>query len=53
MGEERLSSLTLAYIYSDSYDIDSIAAYVLQDFFLAARKTCCTVASGPVLPKNN
>jgi hypothetical protein len=45
MGEERLSSLTLAYIYSDSFDIQSIAADVLQDFFLTSRKTCCTTAT--------
>ena len=45
MGDERLSSLTLAYIYSDSFDIDSIAADVLQDLVPATGKTCCTVAS--------
>lgn len=44
MGEERLSSLTLAYIYSDSFDMNSIATDVLQDFFLTTRKTCCTAA---------
>jgi hypothetical protein len=45
MGEERLTSLTLANIYSDSFDMQSIATEVLQDFFLTARKTCCAAAT--------
>jgi Domain of unknown function (DUF4371)/hAT family C-terminal dimerisation region len=45
MGEERLTSLTLAYIYSDTFDMQSIATEVLQDFFLKARKTCCAAAT--------
>jgi hypothetical protein len=45
MGEERLTSLTLAYIYSDSFDMQSIATEVLQDFLLTARKTCCAAAT--------
>lgn len=46
MGEERLTSLTLAYIYSDSFDIQSIATDVLRDFFLSTtRKNCCTAVS--------
>jgi hypothetical protein len=45
MGEERLTSLTLAYTYSDSSDKQSIATEVLQDFFLTAHKTCCVAAT--------
>jgi hypothetical protein len=45
MGEERLTSLTLTYIYSDTFDMQSIATKVLQDFFLTARKTCCAAAT--------
>jgi hypothetical protein len=41
IGEERLSSLTLANIYNDSFDMQSTATVELQDFFLTARKTCC------------
>ena len=48
MGEERLTSLTLAYIYSDSFDMQSIAIEVLQDFFLTARKTIVAL-----LPRNS
>jgi hypothetical protein len=44
MGEERLSSLTLAYIYKDSFDFQSIAADVLQDF-VTTRTACCTNAT--------
>jgi hypothetical protein len=36
----------LAHIYSNSFDMQSIATEVLQDFFLTARKTCCA-AAGP------
>jgi hypothetical protein len=32
MGEERLTSLTLTYFYSVSFDIQSIATDVLRDF---------------------
>jgi hypothetical protein len=45
MGEERLTLLTLAHIYSDPFDMQSIATEVLQDFFLTARKTCCAAAT--------
>ena len=44
-GEKRLSALTLAYIYSDSFDYRSIAAAVTEDIFLMTRKTCCTTAT--------
>jgi hypothetical protein len=43
MGEERLSSLTLAYINSDFFYFLSIAADV--QLFLTTRKTCCTTAT--------
>ena len=38
VGKKRLSSLTLAYIYSDSFDYRSIAADVVEDFFLTTLK---------------
>jgi hAT family C-terminal dimerisation region len=45
MGEERLASLTLAYTYSDTFDMQNIATEALQDLFLTARKTCCAAAA--------
>jgi hypothetical protein len=41
MGEQCLSSLTLAYIYSDKLSYQSIAVDVVEDL-LTTRKTCCT-----------
>ena len=45
MGEERLSALTLACIYSDSFDYRSIAADVVKNFYLMICKTGCTTTT--------
>lgn len=45
LGAEHLSTLTLTYIYKDSFDFKSIATNFLQDLFLTTPKTCCTIAT--------